>query len=114
MAFTFRNGEHHRNPSGCHNKVRWFLSQCHWDFDTLNDFTSEFLTKEVFDRETPVPRLKDKYKTDWFFGWLDAISIALYICGGEKYKGPLPKYIFTKYPWISYELERKNRFVNDF
>ena len=25
MAFTFKNGKHYRNPSGCHNKVKWFL-----------------------------------------------------------------------------------------
>ncbi len=100
MAFTFRNGEHHRNPSGCHNKVNWFLSQCHWDFDTLNDFTSDFISNELLDREVPVPKEKNKYKYDWLYGWLDAICIALYICGKEKYKGPLPGYIFTKYPWF--------------
>ncbi|MCR4715195.1 MAG: hypothetical protein K5751_12565 [Treponemataceae bacterium] len=31
MAVTLIDGEHHRNPSGCHNKVNWILSVCKWD-----------------------------------------------------------------------------------
>lgn len=30
--------EHHRNPSGLHNKVNWIISKCKWDenkFDEL-------------------------------------------------------------------------------
>lgn len=99
MAFTFRNGEHHRNPSGCHNKVKWFLSQCKWDITTLEDFTNEFIADELLDKEVPVPRLKDKYKTDWFYGWLDAINISLFICD-DKYRGMLPNYAYEKYPWL--------------
>ena len=44
MAFTFRNGEHHRNPSGCHNKVKWILSQCKWDVKDLEFFVDEFFS----------------------------------------------------------------------
>ena len=38
MVFTFRNGEHHKNPSGCHNKVKWILSRCKWDIKNLEFF----------------------------------------------------------------------------
>lgn len=100
MAFTFRNGEHHRNPSGCHNKVKWFLSQCHWDIKELEDFIDVFIPNELLDREVPTPKYKDKLKTDWLYGWLDAINIALYICDKEKYRGRLPYYVFEKYPWL--------------
>lgn len=100
MAFTFRNGKHHRNPSGCHNKVKWFLSQCHWNSKELEDFIEDFIPNELLDREVPTPKYKDKLKTDWLYGWLDAINIALYICDKEKYRGRLPYYAFEKYPWL--------------
>ena len=64
MAFTFRNGEHHRNPSGCHNKVKWILSQCKWDTKELELFTNTFIRLELLNREISVPRPKDKYKSD--------------------------------------------------
>ena len=100
MAFTFRNGEHHRNPSGCHNKVKWILSQCKWDVKDLEFFVDKFVGLELLNREVPVPRLKDKYKPDWLYGWLDAVSIALYIAD-ENNRGRLPYYAYEKYPWIS-------------
>ena len=100
MAFTFRNGEHHRNPSGCHNKVKWFLSQCHWNLAELEDFTNDFIAFELLNREVPTPKYKDKLKTDWLYGWLDAINIALYLCDKEKNRGCLPYYAFEKYPWM--------------
>lgn len=100
MAFTFRSGEHHRNPSGCHNKVKWILSQCKWDIKNLEFFVDKFVRLELLNREVPVPRLKDKYKPDWLYGWLDAVNIALYIAD-EKNRGRLPYYAYEKYPWIS-------------
>ena len=34
MAFTYKH-KHHRNPSGCHNKVRWLLSLSKYDIKKL-------------------------------------------------------------------------------
>ena len=100
MAFTFRNGEHHKNPSGCHNKVKWILSQCKWDIKNLEFFVDKFVRLELLNREVPVPRLKDKYKPDWLYGWLDAVNIALYIAD-ENNRERLSYYAYEKYPWIS-------------
>lgn len=100
MAFTFTNGEHHRNPSGCHNKVKWFLSRSKWDIKLLKDFTNDFIKHELLDRENPVPRAKDKIKSNWLYGWLDAINISLFILD-ENYRGHLPYYAYEKYPWLS-------------
>ena len=100
MAFTFKNGEHHRSPSGCHNKVKWFLSQCKWDIEILIDFTDDFVAFELLDREVPTPKLKDKYKTDWLYGWLDAIQISKFILD-DKYRSQLPHYVWDKYHWLA-------------
>ena len=35
MAVKFRNGEHHRNPSGFYNKVRFLLSESKRDLGKL-------------------------------------------------------------------------------
>ena len=64
MTFTFRNDEHHKNPSGCHNKVKWILSRCKWDIKNLEFFVDKFVRLELLNHEVPVPRLKDKYKPD--------------------------------------------------
>ena len=103
MAFTFRNGEHHRNPSGCHNKVKWFLSQCHWNLKELEDFTNDFIADELLDREVPISNKSEMNNRKWLYGWLDAINISLYLCNKEKYKGHLPYYAFEKYPWLKEE-----------
>lgn len=100
MAFTFKNGKHHRSPSGCHNKVRWFLSQCGWNIETLIDFTDDFVAFELMDREVPTPKLKDKCKTDWLYGWLDAIQISKFILD-DKYRSQLPHYVWDKYHWLA-------------
>ena len=100
MAFTFRNGEHHRNPSGCHNKVKWFLSQCRWNLAELEDFTNDFIANELLDREVPISNKSEINNRKWLYGWLDAINIALYLCNREKYRGHLPYYAFDKYPWL--------------
>lgn len=99
MPFTFRDGKHIRNPSGCHNKVRWLLTQSHWDIKELQAFIEDFISDEILDREVPVPRMKDKTKNWWFYKWLDAMNIALWICDG-KY-GRLPIDVFKKYPWMT-------------
>lgn len=64
MAFIFLNRERHRNPGGCHNKVRWILSRCKWDTKELELFTNTFIRLELLNREISVPRPKDKYKSD--------------------------------------------------
>ena len=100
MAFTFRSGEHHRNPSGCHNKVNWFLSTCHWNIKELEALTDNFIGNELLDREVPIPKKSITNNMKWFYGWLDAISIALYVCDKEKYRNHLPYYAFEKYHWL--------------
>ena len=100
MAFTFRNGEHHRNPSGYHNKVNWFLSKCHWNLAELEDFTNDFIGNELLDREVPISNKSEINNRKWLYGWLDAINIALYLCDKDKYRGRLPYYAFEKYPWL--------------
>lgn len=100
MAFMFRNGEHHRNPSGCHNKVKWFLSQCHWNLEELENFTNDFIADELLDREVPISNKSEMNNRKWLYSWLDAINIALYLCDKEKYRGRLPNYAFEKYPWL--------------
>ena len=100
MAFTFKNGKHNRNPSGCHNKVKWLLSQCKWDIKILIDFTDDFVTFELLNREVPTPKLKDKYKSDWLYGWLDAIQISKFILD-DKYRSQLPHYVWGKYHWLA-------------
>lgn len=99
MAFKFTNGKHHRNPSGCHNKVKWFLYQCKWDIKTLEDFTNNFVAFELLDRESPNPNHRGNRNTKWLHGWLDAVNIALFILD-DKYRGLLPKYAYEKYLWI--------------
>lgn len=98
MAFTFRNGEHHRNPSGCHNKVKWFLSECKWNIEALKNFTNDFLVNELYDRNSPNPNHKGNRDINWFYGWLDAMNIALYIIDNNK--SHLPTYVFEKYHWL--------------
>lgn len=93
MPITYKNGKHHRNPSGCHNKVKWFLSQSKWDIPMFTKFTNDFLEKELLGHKTtPVSQY-------WIFGWLDAISIARWILDGNPTN--LPCYTFEKYPWAS-------------
>ena len=103
MGFTFSNGEHHRNPSGCHNKVKWFLSQCHWNLKELEDFTNGFIADELLDREVPISNKSEMNNRKWLYGWLDAINISLYLCDKEKYRSRLPYYAFEKYFWLKEE-----------
>ena len=100
MAFTFKNGEHHRSPSGCHNKVKWFLSQCKWGIKTLEDFINDFIANEMLDREFPNPNHRGDRNTKWMNGWLDAINISLFILD-DKYRGYLPYYAYEKYHWLA-------------
>lgn len=100
MAFTFKSGEHHRNPSGCHNKVKWFISQCKWDIKSLEDFTNDFIANEMLDRNFPNPNHKGNRNTKWMSGWLDAINISLFILD-DKYRGHLPYYAYEKYHWLA-------------
>ena len=101
MAFTFRNGEHHRNPSGCHNKVKWFLSQSKWDIKTLESITNNFIEFELLERKFPIVQIIEvKEIQKWLYGWLEAVNISLFILD-DKYRGHLPYYAYEKYPWIS-------------
>ena len=98
MAFTFRNGEHHRNPSGCHNKVNWILSQCKWNKETVTDFVNGFIANELLDRDFPNPNHKGQRNQKWFDGWMDALNIAMYAVNAEGFV--LPPYISEKYHWF--------------
>ncbi|MBP5422583.1 MAG: hypothetical protein J6Y78_09100 [Paludibacteraceae bacterium] len=35
--------EHHRNPSGQHNKVRWLLEQSHRDINKIHEIVSKIV-----------------------------------------------------------------------
>lgn len=83
MAVTLINGEHHRNPSGCHNKVRWILSQCKHDKKTVENFYTRFRNGKLLYITT-----KAQYES-----WDDAFWLAnCWICKNFIY---LPKY-----PWL--------------
>ena len=78
MAFTFRNGEHHRNPSGQHNKIKWLLEQSHRDINKIHEIVSkivmggydmisswivaEMIASEIEDREKEFPHWYDLIK----------------------------------------------------
>lgn len=100
MNRNFPKLEHHRNPSGCHNKVKWFLSQSKLDIKTLESITNDFIAFELLERKFPIPNHRGERDTKWLYGWLDAINISLFILD-DKYRGHLPYYAYEKYPWIS-------------
>lgn len=98
MAFTFRNGEHHRNPSGCHNKVKWILSQCKWDKESVKKFVTNFIGSELLERDYPNPNHKGQRNQKWFNGWMVALNIALYAVNAKE--SILPIYTPEKYHWF--------------
>ena len=51
MAFTFRNGEHHRSPSGCYNKVNWNIKE-------LEAFTNNFIALEDGDENVNLTHIE--------------------------------------------------------
>lgn len=62
--------EHHRNPSGLHNKVNYLLSESRWDLVRLNEICEEI--------SIPVSDIKS------YMSWAKAISIASAVLNGRK------------------------------
>jgi len=113
MAFTFRNGEHHRNPSGCHNKVKWILSQCGWDKESVEKFVANFIGSELLERNYPNPNHKGQRNQKWFNRWMVALSVALYAVNSKE--SILPIYTPEKYHWFKeIELRRSEEVQNEF
>lgn len=50
MALTLINGEHHRNPSGFNNKIRWILTQTNYDFNNFEKVYNSVKRNEHWER----------------------------------------------------------------
>lgn len=88
MAVTLINGEHHRNPSGCHNKVKWILSQCKHDRKSVEDFFSRFRNGELLCINNEAQRESWDYAF-WIANWWV-----------HKKFGYLPPSVLDKYHWL--------------
>ena len=94
MAVVYK-GEHHKNPSGLHNKVKWILSKSNWNLDKYKEIKREFNTYYGLDKETPNPNHNGLHDFFWRSSWSKAFAIASYILTDTKIK-----YEFYPYPWL--------------
>lgn len=85
MAITYK-GVHHRSPRGMHNKVKWILSECKWDY-------SKVCSLEI----------KMRASGDLYMSHLvKAFYIAKYILFSDVF-GILPLGLVEKYHWVEQE-----------
>lgn len=91
MLVALINGEHHRNPSGCHNKVKWILSQCKYNRKAVEKLYSRFRNGELL-------CIKNAASHE---SWYDAFLIANW-CVCKKFVH-LPQSIIDKYQWLKAE-----------
>lgn len=91
MAVTLINGEHHRNPSGCHNKVKWILSQCRHDRKSVEDFYLRFSNGELLCIKNGAS-YESWYYAFWIANWWVR----------KKFEH-LPPSVVGKYHWLEAE-----------
>lgn len=102
MSVTLINGEYHRNPSGCHNKVKWILSQCKHDRKSVEDFYSRFRNGELI-------CVKNGASHE---SWDNAFWIANWWV--SKKLGYFPPSMFDKYSWLKTEYAMRRRMYVEF
>lgn len=53
MAVRLRNGEHHRNPTGFYNKVKYLLRESKRDLDKLNEIYENIIW-DIYNHYAPM------------------------------------------------------------
>lgn len=104
MSVTLTNGAHHRNPSGCHNKVKWILSQCRHDRKSVEDFFSRFRNGNLMYIGNAASHESWDYAF-WIANWWVR----------KKFEH-LPPSVLDKYPWLKAEYDIRKMlsgFVNN-
>lgn len=65
----FNDLQHHRNPSGLHNKVKWILKEMDWDLNNLDKVWDKvvFIDKESWETafNLAIYLLKPKHLKHW-------------------------------------------------
>lgn len=101
MSVTLINGEHHRNPSGCHNKVNWILSVCKWDEQRIIHSFSNFSCRKDF---VYVKNNKS------YHSWFDALWIAQWWVQVDRVY-EVPDNLLVKYHWLRAEYKRRKEWM---
>lgn len=93
------------SKSGCHNKVKWILSQCKWNSDWVSVFTFNLindLNLLYYSNTTPCPN--EKYNLNWINSWSDACEMANWYAGNSCQN---LYHLITKYPWFNNAYNQK-------
>lgn len=97
MSVTLINGEHHRNPSGCRNKVNWILSQCKHDRKAVKDLYSRLRNGELLCINNQAQH-ESWYDAFWIADWWTS----------KKFTH-LPPSVLDKYHWLKAEYAMRKR-----